>query len=94
MDEASVLSTLGRQAEALALIEQVDPGAYQATTSDPGRGALLSATRARILLRMGRQAEALPQLRSAVQAMQAAGVADEEIAPFRQALADAATPRR
>jgi non-specific serine/threonine protein kinase len=85
---ANVLSDLGHNAEALALIEQVDPKAYQASTSDAGRGAVLKALRARILLRLGRRGEGLPQLQQALQEMQADGVAAEEIAPYRKILLD------
>jgi len=90
---ANVLSDLGRHAEALALIEKVDPVAYQASTSDPGRAAVLSALRAQILLRLGR-AEGLPQLRQAVQAMHDAGVAETEIAPYREVLREGGLARR
>ncbi len=55
-----------------------------------GRGALLNAMKARILMRMGRP-EGMPQLREAVSRMQAAKVSNEEIAPFRKQLAAAAT---
>lgn len=80
---ANVLSDLDHHAEALALIEQVDPKAYQATTSDPGRGAVLKAMRARILLRMGRRSEGLPRLQQALGEMREASVPDEEIASFQ-----------
>ncbi|WP_238530890.1 protein kinase domain-containing protein [Rhodanobacter spathiphylli] len=83
---ANVLSDLGRNAEALALVEQVDPKAYQASTSDAGRGAVLKALRARILMRLGRREEGLAQLQQAVREMQADGVAAEEIAPYRASL--------
>lgn len=91
---ADVLSELGRNVEALALVKQVDPVAYQASTSDPGRAAVLKASRARILLRLGPSAEALTQLRQAVRDMQAAGVSGQEMAPYRRALLDTtvATP--
>lgn len=85
--EASALSALGRNAEALALVEQVDPAAYQATTSDPGRGAVLQAIRAQILLRMGRMAEGKARMQAALQSMRDAGVSQEEMAPYREALA-------
>lgn len=84
--EAGVLSALGDQAGALALVEQVDPVAYQATTSDPGRAAVLRALRAQILWRMGRTAEAAPLLRGALEEMRRAGVADAEQAPYRELL--------
>ncbi|HWU78395.1 MAG TPA: winged helix-turn-helix domain-containing protein [Rhodanobacter sp.] len=83
---ADVLSALGRNAEALVLAEQIDPKAYQASTSDPGRAAVLKALRAQILLRMGRRGEGLPLMRQAVQEMTAAGVASEEIALYRKSL--------
>lgn len=85
--EAGVLSALGQQAQALALIDQVDPAAYQSTTSDPGRAAVLSALRAQILWRMGRIGEARPRLRQALADMQRDGVAEAEQAPFRALLA-------
>ncbi len=85
---ADVLSQLGRHAEALALVEHVDPVAYQASTSDPGRAAVLKALKAHILLRLGRRAEGLPQLREAVQEMRSAGVPGKEIAPYLKDLSD------
>jgi DNA-binding winged helix-turn-helix (wHTH) protein len=85
--EASVLSDLGRNQEALVLIATVDPDAYQASTSDPGRAALLKAMRARIMLRLDRHGEALPELRKALQEMQLAGVSRNEMDPFRKLLA-------
>jgi len=87
--EANALSDLGRHAEALALLNHVDPAAYQATTSDPGRAAVLKAIRARILLRLGRRREAEPQLRDALARMQAVGVSEDEMTPFRKSLAEA-----
>jgi non-specific serine/threonine protein kinase len=91
---ADVLSMLGRNAEALALVERVDPVAYQASTSDPGRAAVLMALRAQILMRLGRRAEALARMRQAVQDMQDAGVSVAEIAPYRKALLDNAVTAR
>lgn len=85
--EAGVLSALGQNAAALVLLDHVDASAYQATTSDPGRAALLKALRAQVLLRLGRRGEALPQLQAAVLEMQVTGVSAEELAPFRQLLA-------
>jgi non-specific serine/threonine protein kinase len=85
---------LGRNAEALALVERVDPVAYQASTSDPGRAAVLMALRAQILMRLGRRAEALARMRQAVQDMQDAGVSVAEIAPYRKALLDNAVTAR
>jgi len=87
--EAGVLSALGHNREALALVARVDPVAYQATTSDPGRAAVLKALHAQILLRLGRRDEGLPQLREALAQMQSQGVADEEMASFRQSLGPA-----
>ena len=92
--EAGVLSALGQQAQALALVDTVDPAAYQATTSDPGRAALLHALRAQILWRMGRSAEARPQLQQALAEMQRDGVAATEQAPFRTLLAEGTAPAR
>lgn len=90
--EANALSDLGRQAEALALIEHVDARAYQATTSDPGRAVALAAYKARILVRMGRP-DGVPQLRQAIARMEAAGLADNEVAAFRKELTAATHPR-
>lgn len=87
--EADALSDLGRHAEALALIAKVDPVAYQSTTADPGRAAVLQALRAKILLRMGRRDEGVPQLRQALLAMQQQGVPQAELASYRKALQDA-----
>lgn len=84
--EAGVLSALGHNREALALVARVDPVAYQATTSDPGRAAVLKALHAQILLRLGRRDEGLPQLREALAQMQSQGVSNEEMASFRQSL--------
>ncbi|MGB3461398.1 MAG: tetratricopeptide repeat protein, partial [Rhodanobacter lindaniclasticus] len=83
---ADVLSQLGRQAEALALIEHVDPAAYQASTADPGRASVLGALHAQILLRMGRRAEGTARMQQALREMSAAGVAEEEIARYRKDL--------
>jgi non-specific serine/threonine protein kinase len=83
---ANALSDLGRNAEALALIEQVDPKAYQATTSDPGRALVLRAMKARIEWRLHRP-EAKAALRDAIAAMQKADLADDEIDTFRKELA-------
>ncbi len=91
---ANVLSDLGRNADALALVEKIDPKAYQASTADPGRAEVLKALRAQILLRLGRREEALPQLRQALRDMQAAGVAPEEIAPYRKSLLDSVAAAR
>ena len=85
---ADVLSQLGRNVEALALVEHVDPVAYQASTSDPGRAAVLKALQARILLRLGRRAEGLSLMQQALRDMQAAGVSEEEMAPYRQSLSE------
>jgi len=87
---ADVLSQLGRNVEALALAEHVDPVAYQASTSDPGRAAVLKALKAQILLRLGRRAEGLPQMREAVREMRSAGVSGEEIAPYLKTLSGSA----
>ncbi len=87
---ANALSDLDRNEEALAMIGEIDPKAYQATTSDPGRAVVLRAMQARIELRLHRPgAEA--RLRDAIASMQAAGVTDDEIATFRKALASPGT---
>jgi len=91
---ADVLSALGRNAEALALVERIDPVAYQASTSDPGRAAVLMGLRAQILMRLGRRAEAQARMREAVHDMQEAGVSATEIAPYRKALLDNAVTAR
>jgi non-specific serine/threonine protein kinase len=85
---ADVLSQLGRNVEALALLEQVDPVAYQASTVDPGRAAVLRALKAQILLRLGRRTEGLSQMTLALHDMQAAGVSPEEMAPYRKSLSE------
>lgn len=82
---ANVLSDLGQNAQALALIAGVDPVAYQATTTQPGRALVLQAIRARIEWRL-RRPGAQDRLRAAIAAMQAAGVADAEIEGFRRDL--------
>ncbi|MGH8191212.1 MAG: tetratricopeptide repeat protein [Rhodanobacteraceae bacterium] len=79
---ANALSDLGRNEDALAMIGEVDPVAYQATTSDPGRAVVLKAMQARIATRLHRPG-ADAQLRDAIGAMQDAGVANAEIATFR-----------
>jgi non-specific serine/threonine protein kinase len=85
---ANALADLGRNEQALAMIASVDPVAYQATTSDPDRAVVLKAMQARIELRLHNPGSAA-RLRAAIAAMQTAGVADDEIARFRSALADA-----
>ena len=92
--EANVLNDLGRRAEALTLIDRVDPEAYQATTSDPGRAPMLAAMRAQILLGLQRRDEALPALRQAVRQMHADGVPAAEIEPYRKMLDGAAVAAR
>jgi non-specific serine/threonine protein kinase len=84
--EATVLGSLGRNAEALKLIEEVDPKAYQATTSDPGRAAVLKAFKAQILLGMGERKRGESMLREALAEMQGDGVSEDEMAPFRKQL--------
>ncbi|MBN8714764.1 MAG: tetratricopeptide repeat protein [Xanthomonadales bacterium] len=83
---ANALSDLGRNTEALALIEKVDPKAYQATTSDPDRALVLRAMKARIEWRL-HQPDAKAALRDAITAMQKANMADDEIDTFRKELA-------
>ena len=90
--EATVLSGLGRNAEALALIVKVDPAAYQATTSDPGRAAVLKAVKAQILLNMGKRQKGETAMQEALLGMRSAGVPEDEIAPFRDQLTIAAAP--
>jgi non-specific serine/threonine protein kinase len=82
---ANALSDLGRNGEALAMIGRIDPKAYQATTSDPGRAQVLRAMQARIEWRLHRPGADV-RLRDAIASMQAAGVGDDEIATFRKAL--------
>ncbi len=82
---ANALSDLGQNEKALGMIREVDPVAYQATTSDAGRAIVLRAAQARIELRLHRPgAEA--KLRAAIAAMQKAGLAQEEIDTFRKEL--------
>jgi non-specific serine/threonine protein kinase len=89
---ANALSDLGRNDEALAMIRAIDPRAYQATTSDPGRAIVLQAIEARIEFRLHRpRAEA--RLRDAIDAMRAAGVDTSEIETFEKALPARAAAR-
>lgn len=83
---ARVLSDAGQNDKALAMLAGVDPVAYQATTADPGQAELLQAIRANIELRL-HQAGAKARLRSAIVAMQKAGVAASEVDEFQKALA-------
>lgn len=83
---ARVLSDAGQNGKALAMLAGVDPVAYQATTADPGQAELLQAIRASIELRL-HQAGAKARLRSAIVAMQKAGVAASEVDEFQKALA-------
>lgn len=85
---ADVLSQLGRNAEALALVERVDPVAYQASTVDSGRAAVLEGIKAQILLRLGRRDEGAPLMRKALIDMRSAGVSEEEMASYRKDLSD------
>lgn len=90
---ADLLSDMGRHREALTMIRSIDPAAYQAASSAPGKIATLQAVEARIMLRMGKRTEALPMLRTAIAAMEAASVPEDQIKPFRELLvtpADAA----
>lgn len=88
VEEASVLSGLGRNREALAMLDAIDPKAYQATTADPGRAFVLQALKAQIRMRMHMPGSA-DQLRRAIAAMQGAKVSEEEIKPFQAQLASA-----
>jgi non-specific serine/threonine protein kinase len=82
---AMTLSDLHRNEEALALIREVDPVAYQATTSDPGRALVLRGLQASLELRLHHPgAEA--KLRGVVAAMQTAGMDKEEIATLSKEL--------
>lgn len=85
---ANAYSDLGRNLEALEMIRAIDPVAFQATTSDPGRKSVLAAMQARIELRL-RRAGAEARLRDAIAGMEMAGVAEDEIATFRKALPSA-----
>lgn len=80
---ANVLNDMGRQSAALAMMDQVDPVAYQATTTTPGRAAVLQAMRARFLLSMGKRTQGEALMKSALQQMQTQGAATEEIAAYR-----------
>lgn len=83
---AEVLSQLGRNTEALTLLQHVDPVAYQASTVDPGRAAVLKALEAKVLLRLGRRAEGRAQMQQALHDMRAAGVSKEEMSPYQEIL--------
>lgn len=82
---AEALSDLGQNEKALTMIRAVDPVAYQATTSDPGRALILRGIQASLELRLHRP-DAEARLRAAIAAMQAAGIDGEEIATFRKEL--------
>lgn len=82
---AMTLSDLKRNQEALDLLGTVDPVAYQATTSDPGRALVLRGLQASLELRLHHQgAEA--RLRDVIAAMQSAGLDKEEIETFQKEL--------
>lgn len=82
---ARALSDLGQNDKALAMLDGIDPVAYQATTADPGQAEILQAIRAQVELRMHR-AGADAKLREAIAAMRKAGVAPSEIAGFSTTL--------
>jgi non-specific serine/threonine protein kinase len=82
---ANALSDAGRDKDALAMIREIDPKAYQATTSDPGRALVLRAMQARIEFRL-HQSDGEANLRDAIAAMQTAGLDKDEIATFQQEL--------
>lgn len=85
---ANALSDAGRDEDALTMIREIDPKAYQATTSDPGRSLVLRAMQARIEFRLHRP-DGEANLRDAIAAMQTAGLDKDEIAVFRKELPQA-----
>jgi eukaryotic-like serine/threonine-protein kinase len=89
--EANALNSMGNPAAALTLLEKVDPAAYQATTSDPGRAWVLKAIHAQILLALPRRAEGLAELREAIAGMRAAGVSAEELKTYTDVLRKASS---
>ena len=78
---AEALSDLGQNDKALAMIRRVDPVAYQATTSDPGRALILRGIEADIELRL-HQPGAAVRLRDAITEMRDGGIDAEEISTF------------
>lgn len=87
---ANALADLGRDEEALAMIREVDPTAYQATTADPARALVLRAMQARIELHLHRYGAAA-RLRTAIAAMRDAGVGSGELGVYLEALGEPAT---
>lgn len=82
---AEALSDSGHNKQALAMIRSVDPVAYQASTSAPGRALALRALEAEIEVRMHKPG-AVARLRAAIKAMQAGGLDPKEIATFQKEL--------
>ncbi|MGH8144736.1 MAG: protein kinase domain-containing protein [Rhodanobacteraceae bacterium] len=88
---ATTLADLGRNEEALALLDEVDPTAYQSTSTDPGRALVLAGFKASLEYRLHKPgAEA--KLRKAIDAMRAAGLDKEEIDTFQKELPASGKP--
>lgn len=85
---AMTLSDLKRNQEALDLLGTVDPVAYQATTSDPGRALVLRGLQASMEVRLHHPGSEA-RLRTVIAAMQAAGMDAEEISTFQKELPQA-----
>jgi non-specific serine/threonine protein kinase len=81
------LADLGRNQEALNLLDEVDPVAYQSTSTDPGRALVLAGFKASLEYRLHRPGSGA-QLRDTIAAMQKAGLDKEEIDTFQKVLAD------
>lgn len=84
---AMTLADLGRNQEALNLLDEVDPVAYQSTSTDPGRALVLAGFKASLEYRLHRPGSGA-QLRDTIAAMQKAGLDKEEIDTFQKVLAD------
>jgi tetratricopeptide (TPR) repeat protein len=82
---ATTLADLGRNQEALNLLDEVDPTAYQSTSTDPGRALVLAGFKASLEYRL-HEPGAEAKLRKVIAAMQAAGLDKEEIDTFRKEL--------
>lgn len=89
---ATTLADLGRTKEALDMVDEVDPVAYQGTSTDPGRALVLQGFKADLELRLHKPgAEA--KLRAAIAAMHKAGMAQEEIDTFAKDLPKTGAPQ-
>lgn len=83
---ADLAGDLGHYPEALQALAGIDAKALQATTSDPGRAELLTALKARIVHQRDHSAASRQALDQAITAMNKAGVAASDVAPFQAAL--------